>query len=137
MIDAVESGTGRRARLDRFVTAGKTGTSSSRRDAWFAGHAEGVVAVVWVGLDGGSRLGLTGGEAAAPLWRRFMSMAVPARSAYRIEAPSDIVMRRVDPRSGLLVSSRSGRGKEELFRRGGLPPRRRFWKVNRPVPVVR
>jgi penicillin-binding protein 1B len=137
MRDAVENGTGRAGRLERFETAGKTGTSSSRRDAWFVGHAEGVVTAVWIGLDGGGRLGLTGGEAAAPLWRRFMSVAVPARPSFQVEMPSDIVIRRIDSRTGLLVSSRSRRGEDELFRRGALPPRRRFWKSNRPDPVVR
>jgi penicillin-binding protein 1A len=135
MRDAVVSGTGQAARLAGREVAGKTGTSSSRRDAWFVGEAGGLVTAVWVGLDGGEPLGLTGGEAAAPLWRRFVARAATGRPDYRVERPSGIVTRRVDPGTGLQVSGRKGR--EELFRRGAVPRRDRFWRVDRPEPVIR
>jgi penicillin-binding protein 1C len=46
----------------------KTGTSYGYRDAWAAGHAGGYAVVVWVGrADGGSRPGVTGRDAAAPV----------------------------------------------------------------------
>mgnify|MGYP001177781358 CR=1 FL=1 len=50
------------------VVAYKTGTSYGYRDAWSAGHAEGLTIVVWVGrADGAPRPGATGRKAAAPL----------------------------------------------------------------------
>jgi penicillin-binding protein 1A len=56
--------------------AGKTGTSSDHRDAWFAGFTPQMTAVVWVGNDNNSSMiGLTGGDVCAPIWRRFMEMA--------------------------------------------------------------
>lgn len=50
------------------VIAYKTGTSYGFRDAWAAGHADGLTVVVWVGrADGAPRPGETGRKAAAPL----------------------------------------------------------------------
>ena len=49
---ALERGTGRQAALRRFA-AGKTGTSSDHRDAWFVGFTDELVVGVWVGNDDG------------------------------------------------------------------------------------
>jgi penicillin-binding protein 1B len=132
--DAVERGTGRRAAIEGLVVAGKTGTSN---DAWFAGDAGGIVAVAWVGLDRGSPAGLGGGRHAAPLWRRFMARAARARPLREVERPGDVVVRRVDPETGLLLSKRSRKGREELFRRRALPRKDRWLRRDRPEPVVR
>jgi penicillin-binding protein 1A len=68
-------GTGTGAYFGR-PAAGKTGTSSDHRDAWFAGFTPYMTAVVWVGNDDNSpMIGLTGGDVCAPIWRRFMEMA--------------------------------------------------------------
>jgi 1A family penicillin-binding protein len=68
-------GTGTGAYFGR-PAAGKTGTSSDHRDAWFAGFTPQLTAVVWVGNDDNSpMIGLTGGDVCAPIWRRFMEMA--------------------------------------------------------------
>lgn len=64
--------------LEGLEAYGKTGTSSESRDAWLAGGAGSVVAVVWVGLDDGEPLGLSGATAAAPIWRDFMTQAAPS-----------------------------------------------------------
>lgn len=52
--------------------AGKTGTTSGYRDAWFVGYTPELVTLVWVGFDDNRPLRLTGAEAALPLWVRFM-----------------------------------------------------------------
>ena len=71
----VLSGTGHAARLDR-ATAGKTGTSSDFRDAWFIGYSGDLIAGVWVGNDDGSAMkGVTGGNLPAQIWHDFMSAA--------------------------------------------------------------
>jgi penicillin-binding protein 1A len=130
--DAVERGTGRRAAIDGLAVAGKTGTT---RDAWFVGEAAGIVTVAWIGLDHAD-LELGGGRAAAPLWRRFMERAAGARAPREVERPGDVVVRRVDPETGLLLGKRSGRGREELFRRQALPRRDRWLLRDRPEQVV-
>jgi membrane peptidoglycan carboxypeptidase len=134
MRDAVERGTGVRAAIEGAEVAGKTGTT---RDAWFAGDAGGIVAVTWVGLDDAEPLGLGGARAAAPLWRRFMKPALGVRPVSGVPRPRDVVARRVDPRTGLLLSERSHEGREELFRRQFLPRRQRWFRRNRPEPVIR
>ncbi len=57
--------------------AGKTGTTQSMRDAWFAGFTPQLVAVVWTGFDD-ERIKFTsmeygqGARAAMPIWAKFM-----------------------------------------------------------------
>jgi penicillin-binding protein 1A len=55
--------------------AGKTGTTNDYKDAWFVGYTPDLLAVVWVGYDGQSKLGLSGAEAALPIWTDFMKAA--------------------------------------------------------------
>ena len=72
----VQSGTGRAAQLDRPV-AGKTGTSSDFRDAWFIGLTRDMVAGVWVGNDDGSPTNnVTGGGMPAQIWAGFMNRSL-------------------------------------------------------------
>lgn len=58
--------------------AGKTGTTDDLRDAWFAGYAGDLLAVVWVGRDDNRPAGLTGAAGALPLWVQIMRAARPA-----------------------------------------------------------
>jgi penicillin-binding protein 1B len=73
----LNEGTGRGVRAAGFTAdaAGKTGTTDGLRDAWFVGFTSDLLAVVWVGLDDGQPLGLTGAQAALPLWTAFMKRA--------------------------------------------------------------
>lgn len=52
--------------------AGKTGTTDGHRDAWFVGYTPEVVVLVWVGFDDNRTVGLSGAEAALPIWVRFV-----------------------------------------------------------------
>ncbi len=72
----VTEGTGKRAQLDFTHTAGKTGTSSSYRDAWFVGFSGDYVTGVWVGNDDFRPMDrVTGGGIPASAWHSFMSVA--------------------------------------------------------------
>lgn len=55
-----------------FPVAGKTGTTSDYKDAWFAGFTPFMTTVVWVGYDQNLVSGLTGGSGAVPIWLQFM-----------------------------------------------------------------
>jgi len=136
MRKTVASGTATPAQLDEPGTYGKTGTSSDRRDAWFVGGHGDLLTVVWVGLDDGKRLGLSGASGAAPLWRNFMERAVATRPAPRDVVPENIVKRWVEPSTGLLTSSGRRGSNPYLFKRGVEPPRRRIWRTDAAVPVV-
>lgn len=73
MHQAVQTGTGRRANLGSRQAAGKTGTTSGGRDAWFIGFTADYVAGVWMGYDDNSKLtGVTGGGLPAEIWRETM-----------------------------------------------------------------
>ncbi|ARJ69652.1 glycosyl transferase [Paracoccus contaminans] len=74
MRQVIEHGTGTRARLEGREAAGKTGTTSSYRDAWFIGFTEQYVTGVWMGYDDNTPLkGVTGGGLPAEIWQAVMS----------------------------------------------------------------
>lgn len=82
LLDAVRSGTGRRALLEDRETFGKTGTTNEFIDAWFLGGVPGLVAAVYAGNDDHKPLaskGATGGVIAAPIWKEFVAAAVKGR----------------------------------------------------------
>ncbi len=134
---AAREGTAQGAAIDGVTVFAKTGTSSERRDAWLAGYANGIVTVVWVGRDEGKPLGLAGSQAAAPIWKRFMIDAVRLRPPVaEPEEPGEILHRSFDPDSGMLVRSGRRGSVDEIFRRRALPPRKRFFKGGRAVPVI-
>ncbi|MEQ9258303.1 MAG: PBP1A family penicillin-binding protein [Roseovarius sp.] len=73
MSKVVTQGTGGRARLPNWESAGKTGTTQAARDAWFVGFTADYVAGVWMGYDDNSPLqGVTGGGLPAEIWRETM-----------------------------------------------------------------
>ena len=76
----VEAGTGKRAQLEFTHAVGKTGTSSSYRDAWFVGFTGKYVTSVWLGNDNyrpmtRRRGGVTGGSFPAETWQSVMQVA--------------------------------------------------------------
>ena len=72
--EAVERGTGRRARVDGHMIAGKTGTTNDFRDAWFVGYAPDRVTAVWVGNDENTEMDeVTGGTLPAMIFQETMA----------------------------------------------------------------
>jgi penicillin-binding protein 1A len=122
MRSVVEEGTAGAVRELNRPAAGKTGTASEFRDAWFSGYTADLVATAWVGFDNHDSLGTgeNGARAALPIWLSFMKAAhegVPERD---FEAPSGVQLVRIDPASGLLAGS-SIPGRLEPFLEGTAP----------------
>ena len=74
--EALRNGTAKRAGLDAWPAAGKTGTTQDWRDAWFIGYTARLTAGVWIGNDDATSMKrVTGGSLPAEIWRRFMENA--------------------------------------------------------------
>jgi penicillin-binding protein 1B len=106
LADVVDRGTAARIRSIgyRGPAAGKTGSS---RDAWFVGYTPNLLVVVWVGNDDNSDLGLTGGEAAVPIWADFITRALQLRpdlAASRFVEPAALEMVEIDAETGRLAN---------------------------------
>jgi penicillin-binding protein 1A len=84
MEEVVRSGTGKRAALGERPVAGKTGTSSDYRDAWFMGFTGDYTTGVWIGNDDNTPMRkITGGSLPAEIWHDYMAEAeagLPERS---------------------------------------------------------
>ena len=106
--------------------AGKTGTTDSYTDAWFAGFTPRYTIVTWVGYDAKRVLGrnMTGAEAALPIWRSIVEEGLESgwiTPAQRFQIPSGIEFEPLDYRTGLLAGSGSPVQIDEAFLRGSQP----------------
>src|ERR1043165_1606401 len=113
---------GTAARLKRYglgYVAGKTGTTSDYRDAWFVGYTPDMVSTVWTGFDHGAPLRLSSGEAAIPIWGAYMS-AIPHVHADP-KAPSGVTFRDIDPETGMLWQNGCPGPWHEVFLNGTAP----------------
>lgn len=92
---AASSGTGaslswrlKRPAARAATIRGKTGTTSDRRDAWFAGYTSQWLGVVWVGRDDNAPAGVSGAASALPIWAKMFD-ALPQKPEQR-QWPTDI-----------------------------------------------
>jgi len=71
------AGTGARAAVPGYDLAGKTGTTSDYKDAWFCGYTGGLASCAWMGRDDARPMGrISGATAPAEMWRQFMTTAL-------------------------------------------------------------
>ncbi|MFE0513706.1 transglycosylase domain-containing protein [Streptomyces sp. NPDC058964] len=98
----VDSGTGQQAGLTDRESAGKTGTTDERKNAWFVGYTPNMAGAVWVGsarqnvkmvnitIGGVYRPLVYGGEVPGPIWKDAMSGALegkPSESFNLVDIP--------------------------------------------------
>jgi penicillin-binding protein 1B len=104
----IDHGTARAARglIPKTAVAGKTGTS---RDGWFVGYTPNLVCAVWIGFDDNKQLGLTGAEAALPVWTEFMKNVVdlrPELGGKSFAQPDGVTLVEIDPETEELATGK-------------------------------
>jgi penicillin-binding protein 1A len=136
MRGVVLEGTGVAAQRLGKPAAGKTGTTNDSFDTWFTAFTKDLVTTAWVGYDhpitdSGTPaekrhyLGKyeTGGRAALPIWLSYMTKALDGRAQPEFDPPAnlDLVMRRVDKKTGNLASGGSKQSVNLWFKKGTEP----------------
>jgi penicillin-binding protein 1B len=119
----LNEGTGASARAHGFAldAAGKSGTTNDLRDAWFVGFTPELLTVVWVGLDDNQPLGLSGTQAALPIWTSFMTRALAGRPNLAFEPPEGITFVEIDRDTGRVATPGCPRIFNEAFIEGTEP----------------
>ncbi|MCJ7840438.1 penicillin-binding protein 1A [Lederbergia sp. NSJ-179] len=86
LLNVVESGTGKGAKIDGYEIAGKTGStqlsfdSNGTKDQWFVGYTPNIVGAVWLGYDYTDQthyLKGTSGDVVVPIFRSMMAGSLP------------------------------------------------------------
>jgi penicillin-binding protein 1A len=92
MEDVINHGTGYPNAIIGRPAAGKTGTTSDFRDAWFVGFTPDLVAAVWLGNDNYHPMNESyGGNIPARIWARFMKDALQGVAKHDFVFPGDEV----------------------------------------------
>jgi penicillin-binding protein 1B len=107
MKGVVDRGTAASARSLGFrkIAAGKTGTTNDKRDAWFIGFTPKTLALTWVGFDDNDPTGLSGSDAAVPMWTRYMNAVTAGEPSTDFPSPSGITFTEFDKTSGGLATA--------------------------------
>jgi penicillin-binding protein 1B len=121
---AMVNGTGASARALGVTgsVGGKTGTTNDGRDAWFVGYSRNFLSLVWVGFDSGEPHGLSGAQAALPIWAEFMRQALEAYPAPRFAAPAGVSLVNIDVTNGKVANRFCPVVARETFLSGTEPP---------------
>ncbi len=120
--ETMREGTGRSvygSLPENLGIAGKTGTTDDLRDSWFAGFTGDRLAVVWLGNDDNTPLGLSGSSGALKVWQSLMLRIHP--QSFVGNVPENINYQWVDDETGLL-SGRLCKGARQVpFIKGSEP----------------
>src|SRR6266852_4853304 len=104
------------------AAAGKTGTTTEQRDAWFAGFTGDHLGIVWIGYDDNRAARLSGAGAALPVWGEMMAALAPEPLA--LPKPDGIENVLIDPQSGLRADFACADALELPFAQGSAPVER-------------
>jgi penicillin-binding protein 1A len=119
----VQRGTGAAIKAVGKPLAGKTGTSSDFRDAWFVGFSPDLALGVFIGKDNFQTLGNgeQGALAAAPIFRDFMKEALADQPGTPFRTPQGIVQVPINPFTGAVVQLGTPGSILEAFKPGTEP----------------
>jgi penicillin-binding protein 1A len=101
----VQRGTAARLHDIGVPLAGKTGTTTESKDAWFVGFTPDLVCGVFVGFDDPKPLGSheTGASVAVPIFREFITAAIKDKPATPFREPPGLREVRVNVATGALA----------------------------------
>jgi len=104
--NVVKNGTGKAAQLENMPTAGKTGTTTSDHDRWFAGYTPYYTASVWFGFDEPEEVKLADSTTnpAIVLWKKVMERVHEGLEQKEFVQPSEIVSCTYCVDSGLMAT---------------------------------
>ena len=123
------TGAGLQERIGYSGMAGKTGTSSDWRDAWFVAYSPTLVVGVWVGHDDGRSLRATGSAAALPIVADFLAEALEQGGTEEFVVPSGIT----EGRAGIAAGEwYDGCGTTEYFLEGTEPAQQDCFEIELP-----
>lgn len=107
----------------RKAAAGKTGTTNDKRDAWFVGFTPDTLALTWVGFDDNQPMGLSGSEAALPIWIDFMKSVAEDQPDREFPVPRGITFAEIDRTTGQVATEHCPPRFviEEAFKSGTAP----------------
>lgn len=103
MVDVVTSGTGGSVNFGNMAIAGKTGTTSSYKDVWFAGYTPYYTATTWTGYD--NNVDMTSSaekNLSKKMWKAVMSKIHENLEYKAFPMANGIVTARVCSKSGRL-----------------------------------
>ncbi len=106
LTNAVNYGTGTRAKISGMTVAGKTGSTSSFRDRWFCGFTDYYTAAVWCGYRMPEVINPVGGNynVAAELWRKVMAPLHNGKADVKLHDENKMVSKEICLDSGLLAT---------------------------------
>ncbi len=108
MEDVVRRGTGYQAHILNRPVAGKTGTTTDYKDAWFIGFTPSLAVGVYVGYDNPRPLGRqTGGSLATPIFTAFMQDALKGKPPTPFNMPSGMSQDWIDKTTGVAATAGS------------------------------
>ena len=96
------NGTGGKANFGNMAIAGKTGTTSSNKDVWFAGYTPYYTATTWTGYDNNIKMSSEELNLSKNLWRMVMGKIHENLPQQSFTMPSGIVTAAVCSKSGKL-----------------------------------
>lgn len=125
--DAQTKSASNTAKFGAMPVAGKTGTTTGRKDLWFSGLTPHLSASVWLGYDNRTSMDNGYSSASARVWGKIMAKASEGMSTKDISMPNNIVKVAVCKDSGHLPTDlcrqdpRGNRVYEEYFIKGTEP----------------
>lgn len=100
-----QEGTGRYAKLNNTVVAGKTGTSSDWKDLTFIGCTPDYVSGVWIGYDEQKKIPTSDYQNIGAIWKNIFGDVAESEEHHDFEMPDTVVEAKYCTRTGLLAGN--------------------------------